>query len=353
MIGLNIREIILKAKELRASDIHLSVGMPPIARVDGNLTKIQGFSIISREELEEALDAMLSELEVDKGAKEIDFSFSIEDLRIRANLYYERKNPALALRLITKRIRSIEELKLPSLLKDFAERDHGLVLVAGPTGSGKSTTLAAMIEHINNRFAKHIITIEDPIEYVFESKRCLIHQREVGTDTNSFSAGLKYALRQDPDVILVGEMRDLETMALALTAAETGHLVFATVHTNSASTAPERVIDVFPSHQQRQISLQLANTLVAVVFQRLVPKKEYGVYPVIEIMVATPAIRNLIRENKLHQIEGVMQASQKYGNVLFDEALISAYLEGIIERDVLIENARNPEEVAKKIGWRI
>lgn len=272
-------------------------------------------------------------------------------MRVRANLYYERGSPALALRLITKRIRTFEELGLPPILKDFCDRDSGLLIITGPTGSGKSTTLAAMIEYINTTYAYHIITIEDPIEYVFENKNSLIHQREVGRDTESFYDGLKYALRQDPDIILVGEMRDLETISLALTAAETGHLVLATLHTNSAATAPERIVDVFPAHQQRQVSLQLANTLIGVVYQRLVPKKTSGLMPVVELLVANTAVRNLIREGKIHQIEGMMQAAQKQGNVLFDDALVKAYLMGHISKETVLGFARNPEEVAKKIGW--
>jgi twitching motility protein PilT len=350
---LDLRGIILKAKQMRASDIHLSVGLTPIARVDGKLVKIPGFPPVEAHDLLETVENIFEQYEIPRKSKEVDFSFPLEDLRIRGNLYYERRNPALALRLITKKIRTIEELGLPHILSTFAEKDLGLILVAGPTGSGKSTTLAALIDHINNGFAKHIITIEDPIEYVFENKKSLIHQREVGTDTESFADGLKYALRQDPDVILIGEMRDLETMSLALTSAETGHLVFATVHTNSAASAPERIVDVFPAHQQKQIALQLANSLVAVVFQRLIPKKDFGVLPVAEIMVATTAIRNLIREGKLHQIEGVMQASKNQGNILYDEALINVFLQGQITKETLVENIRDPKEVQKRLGWRI
>lgn len=353
MLGLNLEDVILKAFKYRASDIHITSEMPIMVRIDGKLVKLQDEHIPTNEEIDEAVKTLFTELGITSKRKEIDFSFSVQDIRVRANFYYEKRKPALALRLIPKKIRTIEELNLPTILEEFSEKEHGLVLVAGPTGSGKSTTLAAMIEHINSRFAKHIITIEDPIEYVFESKRSLIHQREVGTDTESFSDGLKYALRQDPDVILVGEMRDLETIALALTAAETGHLVFATIHTNSAAAAPERIIDVFPAHQQKQIALQLANTLIAVIFQRLVPKKDFGLYAIDEIMITTPAIKNLIRENKLHQIEGSMQTSKKMGNILFDDALLEAYFKGIITKETVFENARNVEEVSKKIGWRI
>lgn len=348
---LNIYEIINKAKSLRATDIHLSVDNPPVIRVDGFLSKMQGYQPITKVELREALNQLLSENGVNAESMETDFSFGFQDVRIRANLYYERGNPAIALRIITKKIRTFEELGLPSILRDFCDRDTGLVIVTGPTGSGKSTTLAAMIDYINSKYAYHIITIEDPIEYVFENKNSLIHQREVGRDTEEFADALKYALRQDPDIILVGEMRDLETISMALTAAETGHLVFGTLHTNSAATAPERIVDVFPAHQQKQISLQLANTLVGVVYQRLVPKKNGGLVPIVEVLVANTAVRNLIREGKIHQIESIMQTAQKQGNILFDDALLKAYFSGEISKESVVAFARNPEEVSKKIGW--
>lgn len=348
---IDVYEIIQKAKQARATDVHLSVGNPPVLRIDGFLSRMQGYPPISAEDILGFVDSILHSRTKVKEKMEIDFSFGFQDLRVRANLYYERGNPALALRLITKRIRTFEELGLPPILKDFCDKDSGLLIITGPTGSGKSTTLAAMIEYINTTYAYHIITIEDPIEYVFENKNSLIHQREVGRDTESFYDGLKYALRQDPDIILVGEMRDLETISLALTAAETGHLVLATLHTNSAATAPERIVDVFPAHQQRQVSLQLANTLIGVVYQRLVPKKTSGLMPVVEVLVANTAVRNLIREGKIHQIEGMMQAAQKQGNVLFDDALVKAYLMGHISKETVLGFARNPEEVAKKIGW--
>ncbi|AFG34890.1 pilus retraction protein PilT [Fervidobacterium pennivorans DSM 9078] len=347
----DIYEIISKAKNARATDVHISVGNPPIIRVDGYLTKMQGYSPLSYGEVKEIVTRLLEEHDIMSHNKEVDFSFGFEDVRIRANLYYERGNPALALRIITKRIRTFEELGLPTTIRDFCDRDTGLIIITGPTGSGKSTTLAAMVDYINSKYAYHIITIEDPIEYVFENKNSLIHQREVGRDTESFADGLKYALRQDPDIILVGEMRDLETISLALTAAETGHLVLGTLHTNSAATAPERIVDVFPAHQQKQVSLQLANTLVGVIYQRLVPKKTIGMMPIAEILVANAAVKNLIREGKIHQIESIMQTAQKLGNVLFDDALLKAYFTGEITKETVIGFARNPEEVAKKIGW--
>jgi len=349
---INIYDIILKAKSARATDIHLSVNNPPIIRIDGFLVRMQGYLPLSEQDISYTVEQLIGEYKIEnKSARETDFSFGFEDVRIRANLYYERGKPALALRIITKRIRTFEELGIPTILKDFCDKDSGLVIVTGPTGSGKSTTLAAMIDYINSKYAYHIITIEDPIEYVFENKNSLIHQRELGRDTHSFSDGLKYALRQDPDIILVGEMRDLETIALALTAAETGHLVLATLHTNSAATAPERIVDVFPAHQQKQISLQLANTLIGVVFQRLVPKKGTGLIPIVEILVANMAVKNLIREGKIHQIESIMQTAQKHGNVLFDDTLLKAYFSNVISRETVVDFAREPEEVAKKIGW--
>ncbi|MGQ9856778.1 MAG: type IV pilus twitching motility protein PilT [Fervidobacterium sp.] len=348
---LDIYDVINKAKSARATDIHISTGNPPIIRVDGFLSRMQGYQPLSAEDVSYAVKSLLESEDVIADSKESDFSFGFQDVRVRANLYYERGNPALALRIITKRIRTFEELGLPSVLRDFCDRDTGLVIVTGPTGSGKSTTLAAMIDYINSKYAYHIITIEDPIEYVFENKNSLIHQREIGRDTESFADGLKYALRQDPDIILVGEMRDLETISLALTAAETGHLVFATLHTNSAATAPERIVDVFPAHQQKQVSLQLANTLVGVVYQRLVPKKTSGMVPIVEVLVANSAVKNLIREGKIHQIESIMQTSQKLGNTLFDDALLKAYFSNEISKETVVGFARNPEEVAKKVGW--
>ena len=348
---LDIYDIINKAKGARATDVHISVGNPPIIRVDGFLTKMQGFQPVTASELREVVANILAEHDVMTEGREIDFSFGYQDVRVRANLYYERGNPALALRIITKKIRTLEELGLPGTLLEFCERDTGLIIVTGPTGSGKSTTLAAMIDYVNSKYAYHIITIEDPIEYVFEDKNSLIHQREVGRDTESFADGLKYALRQDPDIILVGEMRDLETISLALTAAETGHLVFGTLHTNSAATAPERIVDVFPAHQQKQVSLQLANTLIGVIYQRLVPRKTVGLMPIAEIMIANSAVKNLIREGKIHQIESIMQTAQKLGNVLFDDALLKAYFANEISKEIVIGYSRNPEEVAKKIGW--
>ncbi len=353
MAILDIPKLIYHAFQLNASDVHLSVGEHPVYRVFGELQRLTDVPVFTKEDLEKSIDYLYEKIGLKKtDKKENDFSFGIKDtIRVRTNIYYERRNPAAAFRIITKKVRTLDDLQLPSILREWSEKKSGLILVAGPTGSGKSTSMAAMLEHINEISNVHILTVEDPIEYIFESKKALIHQRELGLDTDSFKDGLKFALRQDPDVILVGEMRDLETMALALTAAETGHLVFGTIHTNSAPTAPERIVDVFPAHQQRQITLQLANSLIGVLYQRLVKRKDNeGFFPVAEIMIATSGVRNLIREQKLHQIGTLMETGKKFGMKSFDEALLEAYDNQIISKDSLFNYCRDLEKVEKKIG---
>ncbi len=349
---MDFKPLIAKAYSEGATDVHVSVGIVPYFRIDGELVPKEEYGVMDSATVLNAIENLFEEIDLELEGKkhEVDFSFTVAGhIRVRGNFYYERGNPAVAFRLIPKRIRSIEELGLPEMLKDIADQEYGLILVAGPTGSGKSTTIAAMIDYLNEKYPYHIITLEDPIEYIFENKRSIIHQRELGKDTKSFVDGLKYALRQDPDVILVGEMRDLETMSLALTSAETGHIVFTTVHTNSAATAPERIVDVFPAHQQRQVMIQLANTLTAVIYQRLLPRIGGGMVAILEIMMGTPAVRNLIREGKLHQLESLIQAGGKFGMVLFDDALIKAYSEGKISRETVLDFARNPEEVARRL----
>src|SRR6185436_6113523 len=320
----------------KASDLHLQVGLPPIIRVDGALMPVTGADVLSDEAVETLIFAILDEdqKQILLKDKEFDFSFAFGDLgRFRVNAFHERGNLAAALRLITNEILTIEQLGLPPIVNKFADYPRGLVLVTGPTGSGKSTTLAAMIHKINNERAEHIITIEDPIEYTHRSKKSVIVQREVHYDTYSFSAALRSALREDPDVVLIGEMRDLETIASAITIAETGHLVFATLHTNSASQSIDRMIDVFPPHQQPQIRAQLSNILMAIVSQRLIPQIGGGRIAAAEVLVATPAVRNIIREGKTHQLEAVIQTGTEFGMQSMDKTLVNLIHNGTISYD--------------------
>jgi twitching motility protein PilT len=324
----------------KASDLHLQVGLPPMIRVDGALQPVSGAEILTDEAVETLVFAILDEdqKQILLKDKEFDFSFAFGDLgRFRVNAFHERGNLAAALRLITNEILSVEQLGLPAVVSKFANYPRGLVLVTGPTGSGKSTSLAAMIHQINNERAEHIITIEDPIEYTHRSKKSVIVQREVHYDTYSFSAALRSALREDPDVVLIGEMRDLETIASAITIAETGHLVFATLHTNSAAQSIDRMIDVFPPHQQPQIRAQLSNILMAICSQRLVPAIGGGRIAAAEILIATPAVRNIIREGKTHQLEAVIQTGAEYGMQSMDKTLATAVHAGTIS----YEEARN------------
>ena len=320
----------------KASDLHLQVGLPPMIRVDGALMPISGTDVLTDDSIETLIFSILDEdqKQILLKDKEFDFSFAFGDLgRFRVNAFHERGNLAAALRLITNEILTIEQLGLPPIVSKFADYPRGLVLVTGPTGSGKSTTLAAMIHKINVERAAHIITIEDPIEYTHRSIKSVIVQREVHYDTYSFSAALRSALREDPDVVLVGEMRDLETIASAITIAETGHLVFATLHTNSAAQSIDRMIDVFPPHQQPQIRSQLSNILTAIVSQRLVPTIGGGRIASAEIMVATPAVRNIIREGKTHQLDAVIQTGAEFGMQSMDKTLVNLIHAGTITYD--------------------
>jgi len=320
----------------KASDLHLQVGLPPMVRVNGALTPLPGIDVLTDDSIETLIFSILDEdqKQILLKDKEFDFSFAFGDLgRFRVNAFHERGNLAAALRLITNEILTIEQLGLPPIVNKFADYPRGLILVTGPTGSGKSTTLAAMIHKINSERAAHIITIEDPIEYTHRSIKSVIVQREVHYDTYSFSAALRSALREDPDVVLVGEMRDLETIASAITIAETGHLVFATLHTNSASQSIDRMIDVFPPHQQPQIRSQLSNILTAIVSQRLVPTIGGGRIAAAEIMVATPAVRNIIREGKTHQLDAVIQTGAEFGMQSMDKTLVNLIHSGTITYD--------------------
>ena len=309
----------------RASDLHLAVGSPPMIRVDGQLAPLPGYpSSFTPDSLREALMPMLNaeqreRLERDR---ELDLAYSVEGVaRFRVNLYWQRNSLGAAFRFIDNRIRSLEDLGMPGHVRDFAYLPRGLVLVTGPTGSGKSTTLAALIDVINNDLASHIMTVEDPIEFLHRHKRSIVNQREVGSDTHSFAAALKHVLRQDPDVILVGELRDLESISVALTAAETGHLVFATLHTVDAAQSIDRIIDVFPPHQQGQIRTQLAGSLQGVISQTLLRKIGGGRVVATEVLRMTPAVGHLVREGKTHQIYSSLQSGAEYGMHTMDQSL--------------------------------
>ncbi len=331
-IEILLEEVVKK----KASDLHLQVGLPPMLRVDGALVAVSGADPLTDEVVETLIFAILDEdqKQILLKDKEFDFSFAFGDLgRFRVNAFHERGNLAAALRLIPNDIPSIEQLGLPPIVAKFADYPRGLVLVTGPTGSGKSTSLAALVHKINMERAAHIITIEDPIEYTHASKKSVIVQREVHYDTYSFSAALRSALREDPDVVLIGEMRDLETIASAITIAETGHLVFATLHTNSASQSIDRMIDVFPPHQQPQIRAQLSNILMAICSQRLVPSIGGGRVAAAEILVGTPAVRNIIREGKTHQLDAVIQTGAEFGMQSMDKQLVNLIHQGTVTYD--------------------
>lgn len=338
-------EEVLKKK---ASDLHLQVGLPPYLRIDGALKPVSGTDVLTEESVESLIFAILDEdqKQILLKDKEFDFSFAFGDLgRFRVNAFHERGNLAAALRLIPNEILTIEQLGLPQIVNKFADYPRGLVLVTGPTGSGKSTTLAALVHKINHERADHIITIEDPIEFTHKSAKSVIVQREVHYDTFSFSAALRSSLREDPDVVLIGEMRDLETIAAAITIAETGHLVFATLHTNSAAQSIDRMIDVFPPHQQPQIRAQLSNILVAICSQRLVPTIGGGRVAAAEILVATPAVRNIIREGKSHQLDAVIQTGGEYGMQSMDKTLVNLVHAGTITYDNARDVAVDIEEL--------
>ena len=331
--GLRIETLLEECIRRNASDIHLQVGLPPILRIDGELVGITGMPILTPAMVEQLVFSTLDETQqkILMRDKEYDYSFAFGDLgRFRANAFHERGNLACALRLIPNLIKNVADLGLPSVVESFADYPRGLVLVTGPTGSGKSTTLAAIVDKINREKAVHILTIEDPIEFTHKSQRSVVVQREVHYDTFSFSAALRSALREDPDVVLIGEMRDLETISSAITIAETGHLVLATLHTNSAAQSIDRMIDVFPSHQQPQIRTQLSNMLMAICAQRLIPSIGGGRIAAAEIMVANSAIRSLIREGKTHQIDSMIQTGASQGMQTMDATLAKLVQNGTV-----------------------
>jgi twitching motility protein PilT len=320
------------AIEHGASDLHLSAGQPPLARVHGDLRRLELPSLSAADARRLIFEAMNDEQRRAFAERlELDFSYAIEQQRFRVNAFMQSRGPGAVLRMIPSFIPTLEDLGLPDVVRRFAEQEKGLVLVTGPTGSGKSTTLAAMIDHINSRDQGHILTLEDPIEFVHPPKRCLVNQREVGEQTRSFATALRSALREDPDVILIGELRDLETTSLAMTAAETGHLVLATMHTSSAPKTVDRIMDMYPAEQQGQIRSMLSESLVGVLSQMLIKKRGGGRVGALEILVGTPAVRNLIREGKTHQVPSTMQVAGKSGMQTMEMALCNLVTRGTVE----------------------
>jgi len=333
------------AHDQGASDLHISAGLPPMLRIRGEIVRLE-MAPLSREETHASLGALMNDEQrsVFEATHDVDFAFEIPGLsRFRANVMMQSRGEAAVFRLVPTKILTLEQLGMPPVLKTLADKERGLVVVTGPTGSGKSTTLAAMVNYVNETTAGHIITVEDPIEFVHESKHCLVNQREVGRHTKSFTAALRASLREDPDVILVGELRDLETTQLAISAAETGHLVFATLHTNSAAKTIDRIIDMFPSGQQAQIRTMMSESLEGIVAQTLLPAKEgNGRVAAIEVLVGVPALRNLIREDKTAQILSVIQTGANHGMMSLDQHLRELVMHGRLERAVAARYASNP-----------
>ena len=352
-----LRQLLDEMIPKRASDLHITAGVPPMYRIDGAVEPTV-YEVLSPEATANLAYSVLSDEQRKRfeTTKELDLSFGVKGLsRFRANVFLQRGVVSMVIRQIPYDIIAMEKLGLPTVVREFTLRQKGFVLVTGPTGSGKSTTLASMIDRINTTRQSHIITIEDPIEYIHQNKKCIVNQREVGTDTNAFPTALKYVLRQDPDVILIGEMRDLETIEAALTIAETGHLVFATLHTNSAYEAINRIVDVFPSDQQKQILTQLAFTLEGVVTQQLIPRSHgKGRVMCAEVLVCTPAIKAVIREGKTHQIYSLMQAGQKYGMQTMNQALLQAVLDKALTPEHAMERCSDRAELENMLGqvWR-
>jgi twitching motility protein PilT len=349
---MTIRQLLEEMVQKGSSDLHLTVGAPPIFRVDGELVP-SNYEVLTPEKTEELVYSLLNDQQKKRFEMEheLDLSFGIPNLsRFRANAYLQRGCVGIAIRTIPFEIKTFKELGLPPVVAELTSRPKGLVLVTGPTGCGKSTTLATMIDTINTTRRSHIVTVEDPFEYVFRHKKCIINQRQVGSDTHTFANALKYVLRPDPDVVMVGEMRDLETISAALTISETGHLTFATLHTNSAYESIERIIDVFPTHQQPQVRAQLAFVVLGVITQSLIPKIRGGRALSLEIMVATPAIKAMIRDDKIHQVYSLIQAGQKFGMITMNQSLYHLY----ITRQISLENAfaysRDVEELERMIA---
>ena len=345
----SIDDLLERTFESGASDLHITSGSEPVVRVSGSLERLEGFGRLMPDDTQRLLYRILS-TEQQKNLeqkRQLDFSYSLAGLaRFRVNTFFQRESLGAAFRIIPTELKTLEELGMPAALTELCEKPRGLVLVTGPTGSGKSTTLAAMIDLINLSRSDHIMTIEDPIEFLHKHKKCIVNQREIGPDATSFSEALRGALRQDPDVILLGEMRDLETIATALTAAETGHLVFATLHTQDAPSTVDRLIDVFPAAQQEQIRVQIASTLQGVVTQALLPRRDGGGrVAAVEILLPDDAVRNLIRQGKVEQIYSVMQTAGKRGMQTLEQALADLIMRGIITQDVAVQRSSRPDQL--------
>ena len=353
----NLRTLLDEMIQRGASDLHITAGERPKLRIDGEITNASTDYVLTPKDTLQIAYTLLTEAQKKRfeTEDELDFSFGIPNLsRFRGNVFKQRQCVTMAIRQIPFQIKTFDQLNLPPIISKMAEKPRGLVLVTGPTGSGKSTTLAAMVDKINREWRGHILTVEDPIEFVHKHQGCIVNQREVGADTHSFASALKYALRQDPDCVLIGEMRDLETIAAGLTIAETGHLAFATLHTNSCAETINRIIDVFPSNQQSQIRAQLAFVLEGVITQTLLPKaKGNGRVAACEIMVCTPAIRACIRDDKVHQIYSIMQAGKKFGMQTMNDALYQHYVQGNITLETALQFSSDPNELLRMCGQPI
>jgi len=349
---IQIKKLLNIAIEKKASDLHISVGHKPILRITKRLIEIEEEKVITPENSKGMAFAIMDSRQKEKllREKEIDFAYDLNSVaRFRVNVFFQRGSVSIAFRLICSDIKTIEELNLPSVLHKFSEANQGFVLITGASSQGKSTTLASLINEINNNREEHIITIENPIEYVFKDNKSIVDQREVYQDTLSFSRALRSTLREDPDVIMVGELRDLETIATAITAAETGHLVFATLHTNSASQTIHRIVDVFPSFQQNQIRAQLTGSLLGIVSQKLLPQIEGGFVPACEIMFANSAINNLIRENKIHEIPSVIETSKEEGMTSLNQSLYDLVLDQKISREIALKHSLFPKDLISRL----
>ena len=344
-----LKELLVNTIEMGASDLHLTVGVPPTVRKNGKLVQIGKENLLPNDIEKFAKEILESKYDEYLEIGEYDISYSLTGVgRFRVNVFKQRNSDAIAIRVIALKIPTLDEIGHPTVIKEIVKSKRGLVLVTGPTGSGKSTTLAAMINEINSTRQAHIITLEDPIEYLHRHNMCIINQREIGKDSRSYQSALKAILREDPDVILVGEMRDLETISIAITAAETGHLVFSTLHTIGAAKTIDRIIDVFPPHQQQQVKIQLSSVLQAVVSQQLLPNIEgNGRVAALEVMVSTPGIQNLIREGKTHQIESAVQTGNKYGMKTMDMAIAELYKKGVISMDTAMTYAVDRETLKR------